>query len=337
MFDLGKKYEKGLVSIVSPVYNGETYLHWFLDSVLKQKYENYELIMINDGSTDSTKEILMRYAEIFRKKGRKFLYLEQENKGAAAALNCGLKNVSGEFLCWPDSDDILSENYILSLKNALDENPQCDIALATKTYSVFSDNLTKVHYSFQRSFPDGDLFYDFVVRNNIGYALGKFLVVTDKFFKALNGKEIYESRGGQNWQMMLPILYKSKHVFVDEYLYVVAERQNSHSRTNKSLSARDALTAEYRRILENVFADILSDADKERYNDILEQKYAKEYLFNAFYCADRKAFNDRLRKALRFTRGFAEKKEIAAMTLQMNSVLFGFIYSQYRKARKIDD
>ena len=79
-----------LVSIISPCYNGEKYLSCFLESVLSQSYDNIELIMVDDGSTDRTKEIICSFEDKFRNRNLSLCYIYQENRGQAAAINRGL-------------------------------------------------------------------------------------------------------------------------------------------------------------------------------------------------------------------------------------------------------
>ena len=76
-----------LVSIITPAFNASKYLVSFFESVLDQEYSNYELIFINDGSTDDTEEIALQYKKIFEEKGHRFVYLVKENGGQAAALS----------------------------------------------------------------------------------------------------------------------------------------------------------------------------------------------------------------------------------------------------------
>lgn len=104
--------QKGLVSIITPCYNGEKFVSRFLDSVLDQSYTNIELIVINDGSTDQTEQILKSYEIKFKEKGIKFIHLFQSNGGQSSAINKGLEIFSGEYLTWPDSDDILTPDAI---------------------------------------------------------------------------------------------------------------------------------------------------------------------------------------------------------------------------------
>lgn len=95
--------KEGLVSIVVPVYNVEDYLQQCVDSLLNQTYPNIEIILVNDGSTDTSDEICRRYAE----KEERILYLEQENAGVSVARNSGLQAASGEFVLFADPDDLI--------------------------------------------------------------------------------------------------------------------------------------------------------------------------------------------------------------------------------------
>ena len=74
---------KELVSIITPCYNGEKHVHRLLESVLNQTYTNIELILVDDGSTDETKKIVLSYQEKFTEKKLKLNYIYQENKGLA--------------------------------------------------------------------------------------------------------------------------------------------------------------------------------------------------------------------------------------------------------------
>src|SRR5665647_3873382 len=101
------KPKQPLVSIITPCYNGEIFVHRFLDSILIQTYENIEFIFINDGSNDNTEKIVLSYRDKFKLKGISFKYIFQENKGQAAALNKGLKTVSYTHLRAHETDSYL--------------------------------------------------------------------------------------------------------------------------------------------------------------------------------------------------------------------------------------
>ena len=95
-------------SVIIPVYNVEKFLKKCLDSVFKQTYSDYEILAVNDGSTDSSKNILENYQKICSK----LKVINQENKGLGGARNTGIKNASGEFLVFLDSDDYISFNML---------------------------------------------------------------------------------------------------------------------------------------------------------------------------------------------------------------------------------
>ena len=103
------------ISVIIPVYNSEKYISRCIDSIIAQSYENWELILVNDGSTDNSLNILNHYKQ---KDFRIFVY-SQKNKGPGAARNLGIKNASGDYIVFIDSDDFISANYfeLLSTKN----------------------------------------------------------------------------------------------------------------------------------------------------------------------------------------------------------------------------
>ncbi|WP_283672571.1 glycosyltransferase [Clostridium perfringens] len=92
-----------MISIIMSVYNVEEYLEECLKSIFNQTYKEFELIIINDGSTDNSKKIINKYIE----KYNNIIYVEQENKGLAEARNLGLTLVNGEYVLYIDSDDYI--------------------------------------------------------------------------------------------------------------------------------------------------------------------------------------------------------------------------------------
>ena len=104
-----------LVSVIVPVYNVEKYLGRCLDSVIDQTYRNLEIILINDGSTDSSGEICQHYAE----KDPRIRVLTQKNRGLSAARNTGLDHMTGEYIVFVDSDDYISSYFVETLLSKL--------------------------------------------------------------------------------------------------------------------------------------------------------------------------------------------------------------------------
>ena len=97
-----------LVSVVIPVYNSEKFLEECLDSILTQTYQNIEIIAVDDGSTDSSPDILERYSD-------KINIISQKNQGLASALNLGISKMKGDWFKWFSPDDVMHSNTIETL------------------------------------------------------------------------------------------------------------------------------------------------------------------------------------------------------------------------------
>ena len=115
---------KPLVSVIVPVYNQSEHLHESLDSILAQTYENLEIILINDGSTDDSEKICQEYC----KKDNRFKLHNKTNGGLSDARNVGIKIAKGNFICFVDGDDIISARYITHLLGPLLENTESKVS-----------------------------------------------------------------------------------------------------------------------------------------------------------------------------------------------------------------
>ena len=114
------------ISVVVPVYNVETYLRRALDSLLAQTFGNWEAICVNDGSTDSSWQILQEYAN----KDKRFKIFSQPNEGVSIARNKALELSQGKYIAFLDSDDYISEGFLEGLYNAA-EQTGADLAVAS--------------------------------------------------------------------------------------------------------------------------------------------------------------------------------------------------------------
>lgn len=102
------------ISIIIPCYNAAPWLHRCLDSVLAQTYDNWEALLINDGSTDTTAEILEDYAA----RDARFRVIHQQNKGLSGARNTGLRHMTGEWMTWLDADDAILPQHLATFEAA---------------------------------------------------------------------------------------------------------------------------------------------------------------------------------------------------------------------------
>lgn len=113
-------------SLIVPVYNVEKYLGRCLDSILLQDYIDYEIICVNDGSTDGSLNILQEYSS----KYKNIKVISQENQGLGAARNTGLKHIAGDFVWFIDSDDWIEEGSLQALNRFILQNPDNNIVIA---------------------------------------------------------------------------------------------------------------------------------------------------------------------------------------------------------------
>lgn len=111
------------ISVIVPVYNVEKYLHKCIDSILAQTFTDFELLLIDDGSTDKSDDICDEYAV----KDARVRVFHTENRGVSAARNHGLREASGDWICFVDSDDWVENCYLeyLYCVDGLDENNDC--------------------------------------------------------------------------------------------------------------------------------------------------------------------------------------------------------------------
>lgn len=107
--------EKDLISIIIPVYNVENYLDRCLESVINQDYQNIEVILVDDGSSDSSPDICEKWKTEYP---QKIKVLHQENQGASLARKCGIELSTGSYFAFVDSDDYISPRYISTLYSA---------------------------------------------------------------------------------------------------------------------------------------------------------------------------------------------------------------------------
>ena len=125
----------GLISIIVPVYNIESKLPRCIDSILKQTNPNFELLLVDDGSSDRTGEICDTYA----KNNQRIIALHKKNGGVSSARNVGILHASGDYIVFVDGDDFIAEDYLEKLQ--LTEE---DLTVGSALYTDPDGNVTGV-------------------------------------------------------------------------------------------------------------------------------------------------------------------------------------------------
>ncbi|WP_261184618.1 glycosyltransferase family 2 protein [uncultured Streptococcus sp.] len=120
-----------MISVIVPVYNVETYLEECLDSIQNQTYTDFEVLLVNDGSTDRSKAICERYCQT----DKRFRLMNQTNQGLSAARNKGVEISTGEYIVFVDSDDVIKTNYLEKLMHYMRE----DVDIVESQFTVSNE------------------------------------------------------------------------------------------------------------------------------------------------------------------------------------------------------
>lgn len=120
-----------MISVIVPVYNVETYLEECLDSIQNQTYTDFEVLLVNDGSTDGSQAICERYCQA----DKRFRLMNQTNQGLSAARNKGVEISTGEYIVFVDSDDIIKTNYLEKLMQYMTE----DVDIVESQFTVSNE------------------------------------------------------------------------------------------------------------------------------------------------------------------------------------------------------
>ena len=217
------------ISVIVPVYNVEKWLNMCIDSILAQSYKNLEIILVNDGSTDKSKDICDSYS----KKDNRVRVLNIKNSGQSVARNIGLKEAKGDYILFIDSDDYISDKAIIEkFINILDSN---NYDFIYTSYCRFEDgneekiteilpiNLTNDEIKNKEG---KDILVDLLNKNSFHHA--PYLKVCRKEF-ILNNKLFFrEGYYHEDAEWTFKVFYYAKKIFIyDKPWYMRRMRENS--------------------------------------------------------------------------------------------------------------
>lgn len=212
-----------LISVIIPVYNVEKYLEKSVESVVKQTYNNLEIILIDDGSTDNSGKICDNLA----KNDNRIKVIHKENGGAADARNYGLSNSTGDYICFVDSDDYVSTEFVEKLYNAILEEDAdmsvCDYLYAGVDETTWKNSKKKQKRNYTNIEALQDMFsckqiLEVILCNKL---FKKSLFVDNKI-KFPVGK-MYED----NFTMYKLFYYSKKITLIPDKLYFYVQTKNS--------------------------------------------------------------------------------------------------------------
>ena len=147
------------ISVIIPVYNTELYIEETIKSVAVQEMKNYEIIIVDDGSTDKSIEIAEK---VLRDGDVKYRIIHQENKGLACARNTGIKAASGSYVCFVDSDDIIAPSHISTMYGLAEEN-NLDIVCCRFERTAIENRYGEIDPSKENRIVDPDEFAESLI------------------------------------------------------------------------------------------------------------------------------------------------------------------------------
>lgn len=206
-------------SVIIPVYNAELYLTDCIHSVLKQTYQNFEIILINDGSTDSSGEI----CENFAKREKRIKIIHQTNQGHTAARKKGIEQSTGDYCLFLDSDDYWDSNLLETINQKIHKY-ECDLLLF-KYKRVSNDGdiiyIQKSIFNNLSVFTDSnkiDILREIISGNDLNNLATKVVKRTNLL--DINFDECKHIKTGEDLILSLPIIYKSKKIlYIDSPMY----------------------------------------------------------------------------------------------------------------------
>lgn len=322
--------KNGLVSILTPCYNGEQYIHHLLESVLMQDYPIVEMIVIDDGSTDKSSNIIKKYIPLFNRRNYSLTYIYQENAGQSNAINNGLRLISGEYLIWPDADDYyITPTAISELVNAFENlDNTYGVVRGNIQYSDINGNMIKrcQHNQIYESLFDDALF----CQNNFIWGAGAYLIKISSFNNSTNSLDIYTHKSaGQNWQLLLPILYNYKCYTIPPIIHNIVVHNDSHCRNAEPHIVINRVKIYAKTRIETLKRiKNISDKQIEEYTlQINEQMYWELYNLNINYLQLTEAKMCYSNLTSNHIKSF---RDIIKIILVRIPVLF-YIYAQIRK------
>lgn len=256
-------------SVIIPIYNAEQTLHRCLDSLLPQLNNDIEVLLINDGSEDLSKDICIEYVE----KNPSFRYFEQHNSGASSARNKGVENANGNYLLFIDSDDYVASDYFSTINDCLSDE-HVELMIFEMSFLNRIENNTSISES-ERIFAGNDVVAQFSI-------LSKKQELYSLCNKVFLRKIVIEN--GIQFNPIISVGEDSAFVFqyilhVDAFItsntklyYVDKSAEDSLSRKKRNNLCIDLILS-YKEIENHLINTSLTDNKKKAYYRILSRAY----------------------------------------------------------------
>jgi len=265
------------ISVIVPIYNIENYLDDCIISILNQSYYNFELILVDDGSTDHSAEICEKY----RVEDQRIKVIHQNNQGLSAARNTGIHSADGQYLYFVDGDDYIHHETLSSFMDVLEQSPDLDFIIGRMSYFTDGSEIMKVdifnvnndllfHKSGQSAFVS-------IMENQKRFRMGvrglykrQFILEKMLFFDLNNNSEDVD------WTVRLFRYAKNVGSNNKPYYYYREKRPGSITNTLKVKNAKDVI-----KVLKNWETLVAHQDIEPKFRRILMKECGRRY-FNMF-------------------------------------------------------
>ena len=249
-------------SVIVPTYNQAQYLGAALDSLLTQTYTNWEAVIVNDGSTDNTKDVIDKYLSL----DKRFKTYHKENGGVATALNIGIQHAKGQWICWLSSDDWYENDKLENHYNAITEYP--DIKFFISHWFLFLQQTgQKIKQELWLEIPVKEFQVTrFFLAN---YVHGNSISIHKSIFQNVG---VFDEalRQGQDFDMWLRIAAQYQVHFIDKRTCVTRIHAGQTTNTFVEGGVLDSTRALFKFLNNHTFEDLFPFLDLSIPQDILK-------------------------------------------------------------------
>ena len=297
-----------LVSIIVPVYNGRVFLDRFMRMILMQTYLQIELVIVDDGSEDGSYEYARSWAARFDEKGCRLRCFRQMHRGQAAAVNCGLREFTGQYLKWMDCDDLLEPECVMEEMVFLNDHPECGFVICDSRY--VNEELETIRIFGRKTAGAEDRYFRDILCGTHNYSLGSgtILVSREKLQKVIPDMQIIESAEGQNYQLMLPLTYHYQCGYLHRPLFIRTVRKDSHSRKERTYAEQKERWRSFIALMKETIRR-MNIAEEEEAAGLIEQRFG-HLLYGLAYDHQDMEEAEYWRTCLKSSGSFSRKEEV---------------------------
>ena len=280
------------VSVIIPAFNAEEYIAETLDSVLAQTYRDYEILIIDDGSTDGTRRVLGDYEKQIR-------IIQKENGGPASARNVGIQHAQGEYLAFLDSDDLWHPEKLQRQVDLLDSSPRIGLVHTARIYFEDDNPTCETLREIAEEDQAEDAFARLFRRNFIGNST--VMARRECFGEVGPFNEAPEFLGTEDYEMWLRIAHRYPVAYIGELLSKYRLRQGQlSSKIEKAYQNEVHVIQQALRI----FPDLQkrTDMSVEERLGLLAFEYGRDYFVAGDFSNARQKFSESLSQDYVFSR-----------------------------------